>query len=348
MVKRANGYGSIIKAKDGRKKLYRVKVTIAYYIDETTGKKKQKQKILGSFRTNKEAIKALDEYNATKYTLDTKDITFAEVYEEVKKNKLCFNSKSSINGYAAAFNNCKDLHNMKILDIKHKHLQNIINKCDKSYASKRKLLSLFKIIFKYADQNDMVKKNYANYVDISKHKPITIEKTRLSDDTITQLNEQAKNKDHIQLICILIYSGVRISELLQLKKSDVNLNDKYFTVVKSKNKNGLRNVPIADKIMPFVEYWYNKSDSEYIFTSPTGKNMNYNYFRKHYWDPIFKDFDETFTPHVTRHTTISLLAMAGVDERIAKRIVGHSRSGVTDSVYTHYDDSFLHEAINKI
>ncbi len=348
MKKRANGDGGIIMAKDGRKKLYRVKITIAYFIDETTGKKKQKQTILGSFRTMKEAQKALDEYNATKYTLDTKDITFAEVYEEVKKNILCFNSKSSINCYIAAFKNCQPLHNMKILDIKHRHLQNIINSCDKGYASKRKLLSLFKAIFKYADQNDMVKKNYANYVDISKHKPVTIEKSRLSDEIITQLNEQAKNNEYIQLICILIYSGVRISELLQLKKSDVNLNDKYFIVVKSKNKNGLRKVPIADKIMPFIEYWYNKSDSKYMFTNPKGRNINYNYFRKHYWDPIFKDFDETFTPHITRHTTISLLAMAGVDERIAKRIVGHSRTGVTDSIYTHYDDSFLHEAINKI
>lgn len=53
-------------------------------------------------------------------------------------------------------------------------------------------------------------------------------------------------------------------------------------------------------------------------------------------------------PHDTRHTCVSLLAAAGIDERIIKKIVVHAGQGVTENVYTHYELESLREAINKI
>lgn len=53
-------------------------------------------------------------------------------------------------------------------------------------------------------------------------------------------------------------------------------------------------------------------------------------------------------PHDTHHTCVSLLAAAGIDERIIKKIVGHAGQGVTENVYTHYELESLREAINKI
>lgn len=58
--------------------------------------------------------------------------------------------------------------------------------------------------------------------------------------------------------------------------------------------------------------------------------------------------DMTHTPHDTRHTCISLLTVAGVDERIIKKIVGHAGKGVTENVYTHIEMKPLLEAINRI
>ncbi len=344
---RANGYGSIRTASDGRKKCFRVLITVGYKIDDY-GKKKQIQKVLASFRTHDEAEKALLEYNIARYKFETKDITFAEVYEEVTESIFADASPSTINGYNSAFKSCESIHNMKMLDIKHKHLQKIINSCEKGYHSLRKIVIVFNAVFNYADKNDMIMKNYAKFVDIPKSKIKHKEKERITDDTIKQISELTKNNEYAQLISILIYSGVRIGELLSLKKCDINIADKYFTIVKSKNNSGLRKVPIADKILPFIEYWYNKSNSDYLFTNPKGSKITYNYFRDNCWDPIFNNLSGNFTPHATRHTTISLLAMAKVDERIIRRIVGHSRVGVTDKTYTHIDPYKLHEAINKI
>lgn len=54
------------------------------------------------------------------------------------------------------------------------------------------------------------------------------------------------------------------------------------------------------------------------------------------------------TPHCTRHTCISMLAVAGVDDKVIKKIVGHKGQNVTEVVYTHFEIWELIDAINKI
>jgi integrase len=53
-------------------------------------------------------------------------------------------------------------------------------------------------------------------------------------------------------------------------------------------------------------------------------------------------------PHDTRHTCVSLLTAAGVDDKIIKKIVGHKGQSVTETVYTHFEIQQLIEAIDKI
>lgn len=55
-----------------------------------------------------------------------------------------------------------------------------------------------------------------------------------------------------------------------------------------------------------------------------------------------------YTQHCTRHTCVSLLTEAGVDERIIQKIVGHKGQNVTQIVYTHVELPSKLEAINKI
>ena len=67
-----------------------------------------------------------------------------------------------------------------------------------------------------------------------------------------------KSDSMASIILILIYTGVRIGELLSLKKSDVFIHDRYFKITASKTKSGIRDVPIADKIYPLFKKWYDK------------------------------------------------------------------------------------------
>lgn len=52
---------------------------------------------------------------------------------------------------------------------------------------------------------------------------------------------------------MLLYNGVRISELLDLKKENVHLEEQYFDVINSKTENGIRKVSIVHKVLPFYK-----------------------------------------------------------------------------------------------
>ena len=54
---------------------------------------------------------------------------------------------------------------------------------------------------------------------------------------------------YYQIILMLLYNGVRISEFLNLKKENVHLDEQYFDVICSKTENGIRKVSIADKVL---------------------------------------------------------------------------------------------------
>ena len=57
-----------------------------------------------------------------------------------------------------------------------------------------------------------------------------------------------------QTALMLIYSGVRVNELLNPKKENVHLEERYFDVVANKTKSGIRKVPIAEKVYPFYKF----------------------------------------------------------------------------------------------
>ena len=64
-----------------------------------------------------------------------------------------------------------------------------------------------------------------------------------------------KDDKYYQIVLMLIYNSVRISELLDLKKENVHLEEQYFDVIDSKTENGIRKVPIANKVLEFYKGW---------------------------------------------------------------------------------------------
>ena len=128
------------------------------------------------------------------------------------------------------------------------------------------------------------------------------------------------------------------------------MEEQYFDVIKSKTKNGLRKVPIADKVLPFYRAWYDQCpESQYLLHTSDGKHFQYRNYYDSYFTPLMEQLGIDRTPHCCRHTCISMLAEAGVDATTIKKIVGHSGAmTVTERVYTHLDIQVLVDAINKI
>lgn len=83
---------------------------------------------------------------------------------------------------------------------------------------------------------------------------------------------------------------------------------------------------------------------------PNMKPFKYRNYYDSYWTPLMESYGlASFTPHCTRHTCISLLAEARVDQTSIKLIVGHRGAmSLTEKVYTHLDINTLVEAVNKM
>jgi integrase len=187
-------------------------------------------------------------------------------------------------------------------------------------------------------------------VDISKAgNPNAMDRKPFTQKDIKLLWGSKDANIYMTVILMLIYTGLRIGELLDLKKEDVHLDERWFYVRESKTDSGIREVPIAEKIVPFFEYWMNRK-CEYLVCTPDDNQLTYRNYYDSYWQPLLDELNlGSHRPHDTRHTCVSLLTTQGVDERIIKKIVGHSGAmTLTERVYTHLDVKVLLEAINKI
>lgn len=195
-----------------------------------------------------------------------------------------------------------------------------------------------------SDKRDMIR-----YVDISRAgNPNALNRTAFTKRPVNMIWKVKDSNIYMTVVLILIYTGVRIRELLDLEKKDVHLDEHWFYVKESKTESGIREVPIAEKVVPFFEYWLSR-DCEFLICTPEDRHFEYRNYYDSYWKPMMQSIGmENHRPHDTRHTCVSMLTEAGVDERIIKKIVGHKGQGVTQTVYTHLELPIKLEAINKI
>ena len=351
-MKLPNNTGSITKLSGNRRKPYMIRITTGWKYNREKDKMEQERTILGYARTKKEALEILIEYNKSPFDIEESKTTFYEVFERWYKDYQNKNvSSSSLRAYECSIKDLKPLWNKPIKNLKTIDLQRVIDQCGKNYPTLKKIKLCIKQIYKYAMEYDIISKDYSSFVDLSKYKdknPNALNRTIFSPQELKKLWDY-KDDPYTQVLLIYIYTGVRASELLELKKKDIDLENHVFQVTKSKTENGIRTVPIADKIYPFIERLYHLNDSEFLLTTPGGGPLEYRNYRDSYFKPLMTRYRMDHHIHDTRHTCISLLTLANVKQVTIKKIVGHRGAmSLTEKVYTHLDYKELLDAINSI
>ena len=334
-----------------RRRPYVVKKTVGWHYDEVKDKMIQDQMTIGYAATRAEGLQMLAEYYNNPFDLKASKVTFLEVYERWSKEKFPTISHSNVKGYEASYKVCESLYRKVFRDMKLVDLQTVVDTCGKNFPTLKKLKSLFSQLYEYAMKNDICSKDYSEFVDIVKYKdknPDKRDHNKFTKEEIERLWTLVEDP-YYQIVLMLIYNGCRISEFLDLKKEDVHLDEQYFDVIASKTENGLRKVPIADKLLPFYKAWFEGSACEYLLHTPDQKHFDYRNYFDSYFTPLMEQLGFDHTPHDTRHTCISLLTEADVNPTTIKKIVGHSGAmTLTERVYTHLDIQILVDAINKI
>lgn len=313
-----NGYGSVYKLSGNRRNPYAARVTTGWTM-EPNGKSFPIYKFIGYYPTRKEALQALAEWNRD--PTDASTATLADIFERWSED---YNGEMMY--HTSAWRGMEELWDRKIAEIKLSDYEEFFRNSDKSVPMKRKMKTVLSFLYTYAIRHEIIDaslRSRVDYIDPGEYKPNDIHKTFTTDE-IKRLWKMENEYDRVALI--LIYTGLRISELLELSPSDVHREERYIYIRKSKTKAGIREVPLAEKILP-------------IFFIPSERYEHYRqYFVEHYGH----------LPHDTRHTCVSLLTEAGVDERIIKSIIGHAGENVTEKVYTHISLEAKIEAINKL
>lgn len=346
-MKLPNGFGSVYKLSGKRRNPWAARKTKGW-----NDKGQPIYEFIGYYPTRQEALTALVDYNKDPYDLHFNTITFAEVYDrwsEVHFEKV---SESNVKGYKASYRLCEKIADMKFVEIKLDHLQKVVDESGKNTPTLKKLKIMFGLVYDYAVMHEIVsqdKRDMVRYVDISKAgNPNAYNRKPFTKKQVDMVWKSKDSNIYMTVVLMLIYTGVRIGELLDLEKKDVHLDERWFYVKESKTESGIREVPIAEKMVPYFEYWLSRP-CEYLICTPDDKHFEYRNYYDSYWKPMMQSLGmENHRPHDTRHTCISLLTAAGVDDRIIKKIVGHKGQGVTETVYTHLELPTKLDAINKI
>lgn len=359
-MRNPNGYGGISYLGDNRRNPFRVRITAGWEFDENTGKQKQKYNTLGYFPTRKAAMIALAKFNENPYDLDVNKVTFEDMYIKYVNTEGI--TEGMRRGYKSAFAKLEPLHHMKMSDIKKKHLQDALDaNAGLSTVYLEKIRGLIKNIWQYCIDNDLIEKDYTKKLKISPkdkkesiHSPFTEEEIKLLwnnvdmpiDLRITRKGNETIKVYYVDTVLMLIYTGMRPSELLNIECKDINLSERYIVGGIKNEASRNRTIPIHDDIYPLIEARVNKG-TKYLIPYKVELPPALNTYRKIIFDPIMEKLKLKHLPHDGRHT-FSTIADNYIDLDIKKRIMGHTIKDITQGTYTHKTAAELVENINKI
>ena len=340
-MKLPNGYGGVFKLPGNRRNPWIVRKTTGW--DENG---KQLYYVIGYFETRSKAMAALSEYNKNPIG-ERGDITLKDLYAEWSKSKYEKVGHKTVESYTIAWNHLSKIGAMQFKDIRKSHMQHIIDDMSKSLSrsSCHKVKVLAGLLYKHALADDIVNKNYAELLELPEND--SKEKEPFSDQEIKAIEKLAKTDEWANTILILIYTGMRIGELLILTKFNIDIKNMIITGGIKTDAGKDRTIPIHKKIQDYIKEWYNK-DGSYLI-SRNGDKIRVGYYRKYLYYPTLKKAQtRKLTPHSTRHTFGTLINNAGANTKSIQAIIGHADYSTTANIYTHPDIEELRKAIDLI
>jgi integrase len=367
-MRNPNGYGCVVDLGKHRRNRYapRVRVGVNYTED---GKPMPLYKYLGYFDDRKLANICLANYNAQKLEnipeqknhiigntapiekkIEKVSITFSYVYDgfiEYKKGKIKQLSKSAFDNYSSSFKRLSGLHNVEMVNITFDLLQKEINKnTDMSYGTMHQIKNLLKQIYEYAIRCRYVKEDISAYCDYEvkkvkkedAHSPFTDEEVKLL----------WKNKDDYDVgtVLIMIYTGMRITEILTLTNDKIHLDEKYIIHGEKTEAGQDRVIPIHNCILPIIKERY-EDNADYFIKRKYYARTRQNYYY-HEWNSLNIKYGMNHKAHDTRYTCASLMKEYKIDIYYRKLIIGHAIKDITDGVYTKTTPERLVKEINRI
>ena len=229
-------------------------------------------------------------------------------------------------------------------------ISNLFNSGLKSSSINRKISSI-KHFYLFLSKKKIIKYSPADEIETPKQEkylPVS-----MSEDEVERLlgspnsNRIIERRDKA-MIEILYATGMRISELVNLKLTDVDFNRSVLKVFGKGSKERL--VPYGEKAAEALDVYLRdrkKSDSKNVFLSNRGSQIT----RGAFWQRIKiyikrENLKSSISPHTLRHAFATHLLNRGADLRSVQILLGHSDLSTTQ-IYTHIAKQRLGEILKK-
>lgn len=153
------------------------------------------------------------------------------------------------------------------------------------------------------------------------------------------------------IIEVLFSCGLRVSELVHLKLSDLYIKERYVRVFGKGSKERL--VPISPKAIRELDNWFvdrnlmkiKPGEEDYVFLNRRGAHLTRTMILIMIKQQALEaGIQKTISPHTLRHSFATALLEGGADLRAIQAMLGHETIGTTE-IYTHIDMSTLREEI---
>lgn len=321
-----NHYGTVYKLPGKRRRPYVAKKFVGKTLSEASGSVRVQYKVVGYYETRKAALDALSAFNQAPYDLSKSGATLSQIYDTW--SAVHYTKIRTSASYKSAWKVLAPIHDMRMEEIRLDTVQAVLDNSGKHMPVLKNVRMLISQLYDYAVIHEYIpaRPNPMNRLDIGRNNPDAITRRIFQRDEISPLWGTPDPLNRVTLI--LICTGMRISELVEIR--DVDLERQVMHIKQAKTAAGVRDVPIADRIVPLVE-WY--------ISTPRASAANIREQMKSQLHHL---------PHDTRHTFASLAVEEEIDQRLIDEILGHAHQSLTLDVYSHLGLQRKLDAVNRI
>ncbi|MFQ9516026.1 MAG: tyrosine recombinase XerC [Eubacterium sp.] len=242
----------------------------------------------------------------------------------------------------------------------------------RGYSSIHTIRGVLRPAFQMAVDDDLIRKNPFEFQLVTVIVNDSVTREAITHDQKRKFLEFVKNDRHFcryyEAICILFYTGMRISEFVGLtikdidfKERTININhqlqrtsEMQYVIEPTKSEAGTRVIPMTNevykcfqriienrkkpKIEPMIDGY-----AGFLYLDKNNMPMVALHWEKYFqhicqkYNKIYRVQMPKVTPHVCRHTYCSHMASSGMNPKHLQYLMGHSDIGVTLNTYTHVD-----------
>jgi len=250
----------------------------------------------------------------------------------------------------------KEMPSPQAIDITHiRRFLEWIHHLGVSPRSQARMISGIKAFFKYLLIEDLITADPTALIEppkITRKLPDVLSVEEI-DMIIEAIDLSKKEGQRNKAILETLYScGLRVSELIDLRLSNLHLKMGYLKVVGKGQKERL--VPISGRAIKEIEFYFEdrrrlpvirREDENILFLTRNGRKMSrvmiFNIIKQLV---VTCGIKKNISPHTFRHSFATHLIDGGADLRAVQEMLGHE-SIITTEIYTHLDREYLRDTI---